>query len=42
MHFQKTNRGAYLNYLRAQFETLTGEVLVQYDKGKALESKIIR
>jgi MoaA/NifB/PqqE/SkfB family radical SAM enzyme len=29
MRFQKTNRKAYLNYLRAQYEAMTGAVLVQ-------------
>jgi MoaA/NifB/PqqE/SkfB family radical SAM enzyme len=29
IHFQKTNRKAYLNFLRAQFEAMTGQALVQ-------------
>ena len=29
IRFQKTNRGAYLNFLRAQFEAMTGQALVQ-------------
>ena len=29
MRFQKTNRKAYLNYLHAQYEAMTGAVLVQ-------------
>jgi MoaA/NifB/PqqE/SkfB family radical SAM enzyme len=29
MNFQKTNRSAYLNFLRSQYEKMTGEILVK-------------